>query len=89
MLLNRCAHLNRCSDIGTGASIAEYCKGERVIAFEAGFDRYVTPIAPAEADPFLGGDTILTDLMTVLDPVRSAVTAQDSPLAAPNVPLVT
>ena len=58
------------------------------LPLKPGFDRYVTPAAPADAEPFFGGDVTLTDLMTVFPPVRSAVAAQGTPLTAARVPTV-
>jgi hypothetical protein len=49
-----------------------------------GFDRYVAPADPADADPFFGGDMTLTEFA----PVRSILAVQDVPLAVAMVPLV-
>ncbi len=64
-------------------------KVKESLPLKPGFDRYVTPVDPAEADPFFGGDVTLTDLMTVSGPVLSAFAEQGVPLEVSMDPLVT
>jgi hypothetical protein len=64
-------------------------KAKESLPLKPGFDRYLAPVEWGEAVPFFGGEETLTDLMTVLPPVRVVTVEQVAPLFVVMVPLVT